>query len=75
MNFAGSLSDLFKMLGQQLQSSIYNAGQESVDQTQSKPGDQVGSLTLRLLNLLQPPKTGDEAAAPLAVPADAATPS
>ena len=73
MNFAGSLSDLFKMLGQQLQSSIYNAGQDSIDQTTSKAGDEVGSLTLRLLNLLQPPKAGDDAAAPLAVPADAAT--
>lgn len=70
MNFAGSLSDLFKMLGQQLQTSIYNAGQEGLDQTQSKPGDQVGSLTLRLLNLLQPLKSGDDAAATLAVPAD-----
>ena len=72
MNFAGSLGDLFKMLGQQLQSSIYNAGQDSVDQTQSKPGDEVGSLTLRLLNLLQPPKTVDEAAKPVEVPTDAA---
>lgn len=72
MNFAGGLGDLFKMLGQQLQSSIYNAGQDSVDQTQSKPGDEVGSLTLRLLNLLQPPKTVDEAAKPVEVPTDAA---
>ena len=72
MNFAGSLGDLFKMLGQQLQSSIYNAGQDSVDQTQSKPGDEVGSLRLRLLNLLQPPKTVDEAAKPAEVPTDAA---
>ena len=71
MNFAGSLGDLFKMLGQQLQSSIYNAGQDSVDQTQSKPGDEVGSLRLRLLNLLQPPKTVDEAAKPAEVPTDA----
>ena len=71
MNFAGSLGDLFKMLGQQLQSSIYNAGQDSVDQTQSKPGDEVGSLKLRLLNLLQPPKTVDEAAKPAEVPTDA----
>lgn len=72
MNFAGSLGDLFKMLGQQLQSSIYNAGQDSVDQTQSKPGDEVGSLRLRLLNLLQPPKTVDEVAKPVDVPTDAA---
>lgn len=72
MNFAGSLGDLFKMLGQQLQSSIYNAGQDSVDQTQSRPGDEVGSLRLRLLNLLQPPKTVDEAAKPAEVPTDAA---
>lgn len=72
MNFAGSLGDLFKMLGQQLQSSIYNAGQDSVDQTTSKPGDEVGSLTLRLLNLLQPPKTVDEAAKPVEVPTNAA---
>ncbi|WP_308922106.1 hypothetical protein [Janthinobacterium sp. J1-1] len=70
MNFAGSLGDLFKMLGQQLQSSIYNAGQDSVDQ--SKPGDGVGSLRLRLLNLLQPPKNVDEAAKPAEVPTDAA---
>ena len=72
MNFAGSLGDLFKMLGQQLQSSIYNAGQDSVDQTKAKAGDEVGSLTLRLLNLLQPPKTIDEAAKPVEVPTDAA---
>ncbi|WP_426076105.1 hypothetical protein [Janthinobacterium sp. PSPC3-1] len=72
MNFAGSLGDLFKMLGQQLQSSIYNAGQDSVDQTQSRPGDEVGSLRLRLLNLLQPPKTVDAAAKPAEVPTDAA---
>lgn len=72
MNFAGSLGDLFKMLGQQLQSSIYNAGQDNADQTTSKPGDEVGSLTLRLLNLLQPPKTIDEAAKPVEVPTDAA---
>jgi hypothetical protein len=70
MNFAGSLGDLFKMLGQQLQSSIYNAGQDSSDQTTSKPGDEVGSLRLRLLNLLQPPKTVDEAAKPVEVPTD-----
>lgn len=72
MNFAGSLGDLFKMLGQQLQSSIYNAGQDSADASDAKPGDQVGSLTLRLLNLLQPPKTVDDAATPLALPTDAA---
>ncbi|MGK5026497.1 hypothetical protein [Janthinobacterium sp. RB2R34] len=72
MNFAGSLSDLFKMLGQQMQNSIYNAGQDSADQTTSKPGDEVGSLTLRLLNLLQPPKTVDEAAKPVDVPIAAA---
>lgn len=73
MNFAGSLGDLFKMLGQQLQSSIYNAGQDSVDQ--SKPGDEVGSLTLRLLNLLQPPKTVDAATPPLDTPTDALPPA
>ena len=72
MNFAGSLGDLFKMLGQQLQSSIYDAGQDSADQTTSNPGDEVGSLTLRLLNLLQPPKTIDEAAKPVEVPTAAA---
>ena len=75
MNFAGSLGDLFKMLGQQLQSSIYNAGQDSANQTTSKAGDEVGSLSLRLLNLLQPPKTVDDAAQPLALPADAVPPA
>lgn len=70
MNFAGSLSDLFRMLGQQLQTNIYDAGQDGLDQTQSKPGDQVGSLTLRLLNLLQPLKSDDDAAATLEAPAD-----
>ena len=72
MNFAGSLSDLFKMLGQQLQSSIYDAGQDSADQAKAKAGDEVGSLRLRLLNLLQPPKTIDEAAKPVEVPTAAA---
>ncbi|OBV38683.1 hypothetical protein [Janthinobacterium psychrotolerans] len=72
MNFAGSLGDLFRMLGQQLQSSIYDASQDSADQAKAKAGDEVGSLRLRLLNLLQPPKTVDEAAKPVEVPTTAA---
>lgn len=51
MDFAGSLGDLFRMLGQQLRSSIYDAR----DQT-TGTGKEAGSLTLRLLDLMQQPK-------------------
>ncbi|MFZ4878781.1 hypothetical protein ACL9RI_27170 [Janthinobacterium sp. Mn2066] len=57
-NFAGNLNDLFKLLGQQLQSNIFHGNQDSASAS-SKDGDQAGSLTLRLLNLVQPPKTAE----------------
>jgi len=57
-NFAGNLNDLFKLLGQQLQSNIFHGNQDSASAS-SKDGDQAGSLTLRLLNLVQPTKTAE----------------
>src|SRR5450830_1227105 len=57
-NFAGNLNDLFKLLGQQLQSNIFHGNQDSASAS-SKDGDQAGSLTLRLLNLVQPAKTAE----------------
>ncbi|WP_300759659.1 hypothetical protein [Janthinobacterium sp.] len=57
-NFAGNLNDLFKLLGQQLQSNIFHGNQDTASAS-SKEGDQAGSLTLRLLNLVQPAKTAE----------------
>src|SRR5450830_1350128 len=57
-NFAGNLNDLFKLLGQQLQSNIFHGNQDSASAS-SKDGDQAGSLRLRLLNLVQPAKTAE----------------
>ncbi|MBB5610329.1 MULTISPECIES: hypothetical protein [unclassified Janthinobacterium] len=57
-NFAGNLNDLFKLLGQQLQSNIFHGNQDTAS-TSNKDGDQAGSLTLRLLNLVQPAKTAE----------------
>ncbi|MBB5369063.1 MULTISPECIES: hypothetical protein [unclassified Janthinobacterium] len=57
-NFAGNLNDLFKLLGQQLQSNIFHGNQDTASAS-SKDGDQAGSLTLRLLNLVQPAKTAE----------------
>jgi len=57
-NFAGNLNDLFKLLGQQLQSNIFHGNQDSASAS-SKDGDQAGSLSLRLLNLVQPAKTAE----------------
>lgn len=56
-HFGGNLNDLFKLLGQQLQSSIFNGNTNSNANNASasgKDGDQVGTLTLRLLKLVQP---------------------
>lgn len=52
MDFAGSLGDLFRMLGQQLRSSIYDARDQA-----GGAGKEAGSLTLRLLDLMQPKMT------------------
>ncbi|PHV25560.1 hypothetical protein CSQ93_23630 [Janthinobacterium sp. BJB426] len=50
-HFAGNLHDLFKLLGQQLQSNLY---QGTSDGASAKDGDLAGSLSLRLLKLVQP---------------------
>ncbi|QYG08538.1 hypothetical protein [Janthinobacterium sp. PAMC25594] len=55
--FAGNLRDLFKLLGQQLQSNIFNNNVNSNADGASasgKDGDLAGSLSLRLLKLVQP---------------------
>jgi hypothetical protein len=55
--FAGNLHDLFKLLGQQLQSNIFNNNVNSKADGASasgKDGDLAGSLSLRLLKLVQP---------------------
>lgn len=56
-HFGGNLNDLFKLLGQQLQSNIFNNNVNSKDDGASasgKDGDLAGSLSLRLLKLVQP---------------------
>jgi hypothetical protein len=45
-HFGGNLNDLFKLLGQQLQSSIFDSQSASAS---GNAGDQAGSLSLRLL--------------------------
>ncbi|PHV21907.1 hypothetical protein CSQ92_02090 [Janthinobacterium sp. BJB446] len=57
-HFGGNLQDLFKLLGQQLQSSIFNNNVNSnADSASGKDGDLAGSLSLRLLKLVQPDAT------------------
>ncbi|AQR68746.1 hypothetical protein BZG29_10635 [Janthinobacterium sp. LM6] len=54
-HFGGSLHDLFELLGQQLQSNIFNNNVNSnADGASGKDGDLAGSLSLRLLKLVQP---------------------
>ncbi|MCC7683620.1 hypothetical protein [Janthinobacterium sp. FW305-128] len=56
-HFGGNLHDLFKLLGQQLQSNIFNNNINSnadVASASGKDGDLAGSLSLRLLKLVQP---------------------
>lgn len=67
MDFAGSLRDLFSMLGQQLRSSIYDA--QAAQDGKADADNAAGSLTLRLLDLVQQPKA--EAAASAAAAPDA----
>lgn len=50
-HFGGNLHDLFKLLGQQLQSNLY---QGKSDGASGNDGDLAGSLSLRLLKLVQP---------------------
>ena len=52
-HFGGNLHDLFKLLGQQLQSSLFK-GMSDGASASGKDGDLAGSLSLRLLKLVQP---------------------
>ncbi|OEZ86058.1 hypothetical protein JAB8_34730 [Janthinobacterium sp. HH106] len=52
-HFGGNLHDLFKLLGQQLQSNLYQGTSDGASAS-GKDGDLAGSLSLRLLKLVQP---------------------
>ncbi|MCC7645586.1 MULTISPECIES: hypothetical protein [unclassified Janthinobacterium] len=52
-HFGGNLHDLFKLLGQQLQSNLYQ-GKSDGASASGNDGDLAGSLSLRLLKLVQP---------------------
>ncbi|WP_219116167.1 hypothetical protein [Janthinobacterium sp. UMAB-56] len=54
--FGGNLHDLFKLLGQQLQSSLFNQQSEGASAS-GKDGELAGSLSLRLLKLVQPDRS------------------
>lgn len=56
--FAGNLHDLFKLLGQQLQSNLY---QGTSDGASGNDGELAGSLSLRLLKLVQQDNTSEAA--------------
>ncbi|SFX83152.1 hypothetical protein SAMN03097694_3456 [Janthinobacterium lividum] len=52
-HFGGNLHDLFKLLGQQLQSNLYQGMSDGANAS-GNDGDLAGSLSLRLLKLVQP---------------------
>jgi hypothetical protein len=52
-HFGGNLHDLFKLLGQQLQSNLYQGTSDGASAS-DKDGGLAGSLSLRLLKLVQP---------------------
>ena len=52
-HFGGNLHDLFKLLGQQLQSNLYQGLSDGASAS-GNDGDLAGSLSLRLLKLVQP---------------------
>ncbi|MGX9714226.1 hypothetical protein ACWYXJ_08150 [Janthinobacterium lividum] len=52
-HFGGNLHDLFKLLGQQLQSNLYQGTSDGASAS-GKDGGLAGSLSLRLLKLVQP---------------------
>ena len=58
--FAGNLHDLFKLLGQQLQSNLYQSASDGASAS-GKDGDLAGSLSLRLLKLVQPDNAAEAA--------------
>ena len=57
-HFGGNLHDLFKLLGQQLQSNLYQ-GMSDGASASGNDGDLAGSLSLRLLKLVQPDAVAD----------------
>ncbi|NHQ93072.1 hypothetical protein [Janthinobacterium lividum] len=57
-HFAGNLHDLFKLLGQQLQSNLYQGLSDGASAS-GNDGDLAGSLSLRLLKLVQPDAVAD----------------
>jgi len=59
-HFGGNLHDLFKLLGQPLQSNIFNSNADGASAS-GKDGDLAGSLSLRLLKLVQPDTAVDAA--------------
>lgn len=59
-HFAGNLHDLFKLLGQQLQSNLYQGAAEGASAS-GNDGDLAGSLSLRLLKLVQPDAVAETA--------------
>ncbi|WP_215408605.1 hypothetical protein [Janthinobacterium sp. JC611] len=54
--FGGNLHDLFQLLGLQLQSNVHQGASEGASAS-GKDGDLAGSLSLRLLKLVQPGAT------------------
>ena len=58
--FAGNLHDLFKLLGQQLQSNLYHGTSDGAS-AGGNNGELAGSLSLRLLKLVQPDNTAEAA--------------
>ncbi|MDN2699895.1 hypothetical protein O0882_26660 [Janthinobacterium sp. SUN073] len=58
--FAGNLHDLFKLLGQQLQSNLYQGASDGASAS-GKDGELAGSLSLRLLKLVQPEHAAEAA--------------
>jgi len=57
-HFGGNLHDLFKLLGQQLQSNLYQGLSDGASAS-GNDGDLAGSLSLRLLKLVQPDAVAD----------------
>ncbi|MEG1052500.1 MAG: hypothetical protein RSF79_10710 [Janthinobacterium sp.] len=57
-HFGGNLHDLFKLLGQQLQSDLYQGLSDGASAS-GNDGDLAGSLNLRLLKLVQPDAAAD----------------
>ncbi|MGX9698668.1 hypothetical protein ACWYXK_16915 [Janthinobacterium lividum] len=61
-HFGGNLHDLFKLLGQQLQSDLYQGTSDGASAS-GKDDGLAGSLSLRLLKLVQPDQVAETAKA------------